>query len=101
MATRRDVREGVGAVTETDRLRALATEFRDAEDAVKEHGGSGAYQRALADLFDGIADRHALHASLCGDPDCSASAFCDSYDECWPCPDVRAALAVADALGVE
>lgn len=75
-------------MTETERIRAVAKYYRELEEKVF------CDSPAIADMFDGIADRHTLaetgqaRCRTCGMPG-------------WPCPDVHAALAVADALGVE
>jgi hypothetical protein len=64
----------------------VAARYRDAgNDSML-----GRQSLALADLFDGIAERHTPRVQTCGG--CRFK---------WPCPDVRAALAVADALGVK
>jgi hypothetical protein len=72
-------------MTETDRLRAVARYYRQLNKRMLDMEFV-----TLADLFDGIAERHTPRVQTCGG--CRFK---------WPCPDVRAALAVADALGVK
>lgn len=65
---------------ETERLRAVAAQF-------------GGFPEMQA-LFDGLAERHF-------DDGPPGHHYCRHDDALWPCPDVRAALAVADALGIQ
>jgi hypothetical protein len=86
-------------MTETERLRAVAKYYRRA--GVYEGFEPDAQCLALADLFDGIAERHTPYTFQVGDAPPSPMWVCGwCEDQGWPCPDVRAALAVADALGI-
>jgi hypothetical protein len=78
-------------MTDTERLRAVAIVYR-------EHYQPTTETAALADLFDGIAERH-TPVDVIRDGQSIEECALDMW--LWPCPDVRAGLAVADALGIE
>lgn len=101
-------------MTETERLRAVAIWYRNDRS-------ESDYAHALSDLFDDLAERHQLvtewseqaHAdaetlrdlaeadSLTGDVMCEIAQRLDEVADALDSPDLRAGLAVADALGIE
>ena len=79
-------------MTGTERLRAVAAWYRQNAEDLPERASREC--RALADLFDGIAERHTPVG-----PSYGRYCKCCGVNDL-PCPDVRAALAVAGALGL-
>jgi hypothetical protein len=82
----------------TATLRAVAAFYRNEDfdwPASRDPWGDRHVRAALADLFDGIAERH--HAGPEFQDECG---FC-GHMEPWPCTETLEALAVAAALGIE